>query len=202
MQIWMRVLIGTTLAMKMIISLYNCCIQVALLRETWRVEMRPAPRTNAATSRAPSPPVDGDDDDDVGTSLVVVILFLEKPRWSRPSHTVVGLVIRRWITARAIYGRVATCGHFAEFHHVVERHWTNPSWNHVVSACVRFYTRPHSRAWCRTATLNTHVSKRYNLSWWSLLINFYGWNDTVSLHAAGKNWWHLILNGNYIVKSY
>lgn len=43
MQIWMRVLIGTTLAMKTIISLYNCCIQVALLRETWRVEMRPAP---------------------------------------------------------------------------------------------------------------------------------------------------------------
>ena len=50
--------------------------------------------------------------------------------WKSPvgldHHTVVGLVIQSRTTARAIYGRVATRGHFAEFHYVIERHWATP----------------------------------------------------------------------------
>lgn len=86
-------------------------------------------------------PIDDDDDnddEDVGTSLVVVILFLEKPRWSRPSHRGgVGytaadhrprhLWARRdaWSLCRiSLRGRTTL---------------SNPFWNHVVSACIRFF---------------------------------------------------------------
>jgi len=68
--------------------------------------------------------------------------------WKSPvgldHHTVVGLVIRT--TARAIYGRVATRGHFAEFHYVVERHWATPfGITLFLRASVRFFffMKPH-----------------------------------------------------------
>jgi len=35
--------------------------------------------------------------------------------------------LRPWTTVRAIYGRVATHGHFVEFYHVVARYRANPS---------------------------------------------------------------------------
>jgi len=107
--------------------------------------MRPAPRTNIATSgiehRCSSPINDDDDDDDddddedVGTSLVV-ILFLEKPRWSRPSHRGgVGYTDHRprhlwarrdaWSLCRiSLRGRTTL---------------SNPFWNHVISTCIRTF---------------------------------------------------------------
>lgn len=75
-------------------------------------------------------------------------------------HTVVGLVIRPWTTARAIYGRVATHGHFAEFHHVVER--ANPPCDHVVSACV-FSTRDVVRDFDKEMAFNFRRELRYRV---------------------------------------
>ena len=45
---------------------------------------------------------------------VVVVLFLEKLRWTRPSSW--WGCSRPWTTGRAIYGRAASRGHFEQFY--------------------------------------------------------------------------------------
>jgi len=126
-----------------IVSLHNCCIQV---RYCTKCDMSKYVLHRERTSRRReyrcSSPIndddDDDDDEDVGTSLVVVILFLEKPRWSRPSHRGgVGYTVadhrprhlwaRRdaWSLCRISLRDRTTL--------------SNPFWNHVVFACIRMF---------------------------------------------------------------
>ena len=67
--------------------------------------------------------------------LVVVVLFLEKPRWARPS-TWWGCS-RPWTIDRAIYGRVATHGHFAESRSVTLKPCFHPQ--PIIRRCMLYF---------------------------------------------------------------